>query len=150
MSKHTCIELRAICKLGVESGISGGCNETETAKLRIHFEPRSGYVYSDAGILLLQFVLERGLGFDVGAEMNRRVFEPNNMLRTSLKWRADFKPNLADGFSADGKAQPHDERSRVRTAGSMDTTINDIAQFAASYIRGDRLSANARKELTRP
>jgi CubicO group peptidase (beta-lactamase class C family) len=132
------------------AGFNNFAFDEPDGKLRIHFEPGSRYAYSGAGILLLQFVLERGLGLDVGAEMNRRIFEPNNMTRTSLKWRADFRPNLADGFGTDGKVEPHDERSRVRAAGSMDTTINDIAQFAASYVRGDRLSAAARKEMVRP
>ncbi len=31
----------------------------------------------------------------------------------------------------------------------MDTTINDIAQFAVSYVRGDKLSATARAEMVR-
>ncbi len=119
-------------------------------KLRIHFDPGARYAYSGAGILLLQFVLERGLEFAVGAEMNRRIFEPNGMSRTSLIWRDDFRPNLADGFGIGGKVEPHDERSRVRTAGSMDTTINDMAQLAASIVRGDRLSAAARAEMVRP
>jgi CubicO group peptidase (beta-lactamase class C family) len=132
------------------AGFNNFAFDEPDGKLRIHFEPGSRYAYSGAGILLLQFVLERGIGLDVGAEMNRRIFEPNNMTRTSMKWRADFRPNLADGFAADGKVVPHAERSRVRTAGSMDTTINDIAQFAASYVRGDRLSAAARKEIVRP
>jgi CubicO group peptidase (beta-lactamase class C family) len=132
------------------AGFNNFAFDEPDGKLRIHFEPGSRYAYSGAGILLLQFVLERGLGLDVGAEMNHRIFEPNNMTRTSLKWRADFRPNLADGFGTDGKVEPHDERSRVRAAGSMDTTIKDIAEFAASYVRGDRLSAAARKEMVRP
>ena len=40
-------------------------------QLRIHFEPGSRYAYSGDGLILLQFVLEQGLGLDVGAEMNR-------------------------------------------------------------------------------
>ncbi len=119
-------------------------------KLRLHFEPGTRYAYSGAGIMLMQFVLERGLGIDVGLEMQRRIFEPNDMRRTSLKWRADFRPNLADGFDKNGKPVPHDERSRVRTAGSMDTTIGDIAKFAASYIRGDGLRPMTRAEMVRP
>ena len=119
-------------------------------KLRIHFDPGARYAYSGAGILLLQFVLERGLGFDVAAEMKRRIFVPNGMTRTSLMWRNDFRPNLADGFGIDGKVEPHGERIRVRTAGSMDTTIDDIAQLAASIVRGDRLSATARAEMVHP
>lgn len=132
------------------AGFNNFAFDEPDGKLRIHFEPGARYAYSGAGILLLQFVLERGLGLDVGAEMNRRVFEPNGMKRTSMKWRADFRPNLADGFDINGKVEPHDERSRVRAAGSMDTTIEDIAQFAASYVRGDRLSGSARKEMVRP
>lgn len=119
-------------------------------KLRMHFDPGARYAYSGAGMMLLQFVLERGLGLDVGAEMNRRLFAPNGMTRTSLIWRADFRPNLADGFRVDGKVEPHAERSRVRVAGSMDTTIGDIAQLVASYVRGDGLSATARAEMVRP
>jgi CubicO group peptidase (beta-lactamase class C family) len=118
-------------------------------KLRIHFEPGSRYAYSGDGLILLQFVLEQGLGLDVGAEMERRLFAPQRMTRTSLIWRADFRPNLADGFGSDGKVEPHDERSRVRASGSMDTSIADMGRLAAAYVRGDGLSARARAELVR-
>lgn len=117
--------------------------------LRIHFDPGARYAYSGAGMMLLQFVLERGLGLDVGAEMHRRLFAPNGMTRTSLKWRADFRVNLADGFDVDGKVVAHDERSRVRVAGSMDTTIDNVAHLVASHVRGDGLSAAARAEMVR-
>ena len=40
--------------------------------------------------------------------------------------------------------------SRVRASGSMDTTIADMARLAASYVRGDGLSAAARAELVKP
>jgi CubicO group peptidase (beta-lactamase class C family) len=132
------------------AGFANFAFDEPDGKLRIHFEPGTRYAYSGAGIMLLQFVLERGLGLDVGAEMNRRLFEPNGVTRTSLKWRTDFRPNLADGFTIDGKVQPHDERSRVRTAGSMDTTIGDMAKIAASVVRGDGLSSKARTEFVRP
>jgi CubicO group peptidase (beta-lactamase class C family) len=118
-------------------------------QLRIHFEPGSRYAYSGDGLILLQFVLERGLGIDVGAEMQRRLFETNGMTRSSLIWRADFRPNLADGFGIDGRVEPHDERSRVRASGSLDTTIADMGRLAAAYVRGDGLRAAARAELVR-
>lgn len=118
-------------------------------QLRIHFEPGSRYAYSGDGLILLQFVLEQGLGIDVGAEMQRRLFEPNGMTRSSLIWRPDFRPNLADGFASDGRVEPHDERSRVRASGSLDTSIADMGRLAAAYVRGDGLSAAARAELVR-
>lgn len=118
-------------------------------KLRIHFAPGSRYAYSGEGIILLQFALEKGLGLDLGAEMQRRVFDRLGMTNTSMMWRADFARNLADGWTAEGKTEPHDERSRVRAAGSMDTSIADMARFAAGLVRGEGLSAASRREMVR-
>lgn len=117
-------------------------------RLRFHFDPGTRYAYSGEGLILLQFVLEKGLGLDVGAEMQRRVFGRFGMTRTSMQWRADFAGNLADGWTAEGKPEPHDERSAVRAAGSMDTTIADMARFAAGYVNGDALSRAGASELT--
>lgn len=118
-------------------------------KLRIHFDPGTHFSYSGEGIMLLQFGLEQGQGLNVGAELQRRFFGPLGMTRTSLTWRPDFAANLADGWTGDGKAEPHDERSRVRAAGSMDTTIGDLAKFAAYMARGGGLSRKAAAERVR-
>jgi CubicO group peptidase (beta-lactamase class C family) len=119
-------------------------------KLRINFDPGSRYAYSGEGIILLQFVIEKGLGLDLGAEMRRRVFDRFGMKNTSMMWRPDFARNLADGWKSDGKVEPHDERSRVRAAGSMDTTIADFARFAAALMRGVGLNPSSRTEMLRP
>jgi len=118
-------------------------------KLRIHFDPGTHFSYSGEGIMLLQFGLEQGLGLNIGAELQRRFFRPLGMTRTALMWRPDFAANLADGWDGDGKAEPHDERSRVRAAGSMDTTIADLAKFAAYMVRGGGLSGKAAAERVR-
>jgi CubicO group peptidase (beta-lactamase class C family) len=119
-------------------------------KLRIHFDPGSRYGYSGEGIMLLQFGIEKGLGLDAGKEIQRLVFDPLKMPNSSLVWRPDFAANLADGWEIDGKAVPHDERGRVRAAGSMDTTISDLANFAAALVSGQGLSKASRNELLRP
>jgi CubicO group peptidase (beta-lactamase class C family) len=119
-------------------------------RLRIHFEPGTRYAYSGEGLILLQFVLERGLGIDMGEAIQRRVFDQFSMPNTAMQWRADFARNLADGWRADGSVEAHDERSKVRAAGSMDTTISDMANFAAAYVRGEGLSRRSRAELVKP
>lgn len=119
-------------------------------KLRIHFEPGSRYAYSGDGLILLQFVLERGLGMDLGAEMQRRVFDRFGMPGTSMIWQTRFAQNMADGWDLQGKVEAHDKRSAPRAAGSMDTTIQDFARFAAGFVRGDGLSRASRAEITRP
>ena len=118
-------------------------------KLAIHFDPGTRYAYSGDGLITLQFAMTTGLGIDLGVETDR-VFRDLGMPRTSLTWRADFAGNLADGWTADGGIEPHDERSRLRVAGSMDTTIADFAHFAAAFVRGEGLSRKARRALVQP
>ena len=123
-------------------------------KLRIHFDPGTRYSYSGEGLILLQFVIEhgrkaQGLGLDVG-DLTKANFDRLGMTRTSLVWRKDFAANLADGWNDQGHPQEHDQRSKVRAAGSMDTTISDLSKFAAALVRGDGLSAGSRAEMTKP
>ncbi len=119
-------------------------------KLDFKFDPGTRYAYSGEGMNLLQFVLEEGLGLDVGKEMQKRVFDRFGMKRTSMKWREDFAPNLADGYDADGKREGHHQRGSVRAAGSMDTTIADYANFLAGFLRGEGVSPASRAEMLRP
>jgi CubicO group peptidase (beta-lactamase class C family) len=124
-------------------------------QVHFHFDPGARYAYSGEGINLLQFVLEhgrkeRGLGVDFGQMVQTSVFARLGMTRTSLRWRDDFAANLADGWNDAGEAVQHDARSNVRAAGSMDTTIDDLAKFAAALVAGRGLSAAARAELVKP
>ncbi|CAN5603815.1 hypothetical protein BH20VER3_BH20VER3_01400 [soil metagenome] len=119
-------------------------------KLDFKFDPGTRYAYSGEGINLLQFVLEAGLGLDLGKEMQKRVFDRLGMKRTSMTWRENFAPNVADGYDEHGKREPHDQRGAVRAAGSMDTTIEDYAKFLAGFLRGEGISAKGRAEMLRP
>ena len=116
-------------------------------KLHIHFEPGTRYAYSGDGINLLQFVLERGLGLDITAELQRRVFERFGMQHTSMIWQQHAAENQADGYNNRGSPLPHLQRKRVAAASSMDTTIDDYARFVAGLVSGDGLSAAARKDM---
>ncbi len=124
-------------------------------KLHIHFEPGTRFSYSGEGFILLQFVTEhgrkaQGLGLDVG-ELTKANFNRLGMTRTSLVWSKDNPdPNVADGWNDRGEPQPHDKRSKVRAAGSMNTTIADLSKFTAALVRGDGLTPAARAEITKP
>ena len=123
-------------------------------KLRIHFDPGTQVSYSGEGYILLQFVVEhgrksQGLGLDVG-DLTKSIFARLGMSRTALTWRNGQDPNVADGWSDQGQPQPHDKRSKVRAAGSMNTTIEDFSKFAAAFVRGDGLSPAARAEIVKP
>lgn len=123
-------------------------------KLHIHFEPGTHFSYSGEGFILLQFVVEhgrkaQGLGLDAG-DLTKANFDRLGMTRTSLVWRNGQDPNVADGWNDQGQPQPHDKRSKVRAAGSMNTTITDFSAFTAALVRGDGLTAASRAEITKP
>jgi CubicO group peptidase (beta-lactamase class C family) len=123
-------------------------------KLHIHFEPGTRFSYSGEGMILLQFVIEhgrkaQGLGLDVG-DLTKANFDRLGMSRTSLVWHNGQDPNVADGWNDQGQPQPHEKRSKVRVAGSMNTTISDLSKFTAALVHGDGLSPAARAEITRP
>ncbi len=114
-----------------------------SAKLYFAFDPGTRFAYSGEGINLLQFVIENGLGIDVGALMQQRVFDRFGMRRTSMTWRDDFAADLAIGYDEDAKPLGHHRRDSVRAAGSMDTTLADYAKFVAAFSRGEGLSPAA-------
>jgi CubicO group peptidase (beta-lactamase class C family) len=123
-------------------------------KLHIRFDPGTSFSYSGEGFILLQFAIEhgrkaQGLGLDVG-DLTKANFDRLGMPRTSMVWRNGSDPNVADGWNDQGQPQPHDKRSKVRAAGSMNTTISDLSKFAAALVRGDGLSAASRAEMTKP
>ena len=123
-------------------------------KLHIHFDPGTHFSYSGEGFILLQFVVEhgrkaQGLGLDVG-DLTKASFNRLGMTRTSLVFQNGQDSNVADGWNDQGQPQPHDKRSKVRAAGSMNTTISDLSKFTSALVRGDGLSAASRAEIVRP
>ena len=119
-------------------------------KPRLHFDPGARFAYSGVGVHLLQFVLERGLGLDVEAELRGRVFQRFDMRHTSLTWQEAGAANQADGYTASGEPRPHPHRRRAAAASSMDTTAEDYARFLAGWVRGEGLSMASRSAMTTP
>jgi CubicO group peptidase (beta-lactamase class C family) len=136
--------------LNHSTGLANLRSLEDDRKLRFHWTPGERYGYSNEGVWVLQTVLEQGLKLDVGAEMQRRVFDRFGMTRTAMQWRADFAANNADGYRMDGSFEPHDHRDNVAAAGSMDTTIADQARLWAGMANGDGLSSASRAEFVRP
>jgi len=123
-------------------------------KLHIHFDPGTHFSYSGEGLILLQFVIEhgrkaQGLGLDLG-DLTKANFDRLGMPRTSLTFKIGQDANVADGWNDQGVSEPHEKRSKVRVAGSMNTTISDLAKFAAALVSGNGLSPASRAEMTKP
>ena len=119
-------------------------------KARIHFAPGTRYAYSGQGLTLLQFAIEQKLGHGIEVEAQRLTFGPLGMADTTLSWNPGQLDRAAGAWDAEGKAYGHRPNSRVGAAGSMDTTIADMARFAAALVSGTGLSRRAHDEMLRP
>ncbi|ABF39617.1 beta-lactamase [Candidatus Koribacter versatilis Ellin345] len=116
-------------------------------KVHIHFEPGSRYAYSGEGLKLLQLVIETIAKQPLQQLMEKRVFEPFGMTRTSMVWNAEFEDNFANGYDENGRNLGPDRRKSAGAAGSMVTTIRDFSRFLQLVMHGDRLSPKMHSEM---
>ncbi|WP_223276761.1 serine hydrolase domain-containing protein [Sphingomonas daechungensis] len=100
--------------------------------------------------MLLQFAIEQRLGHGFEEDAQRLAFRPLGMTDSSLHWQDRFAGRLADGWQVDGTAILHDRRDNVRVAGSMDTTIADMAKFASALVTGVGLSQASHQAMLAP
>ena len=119
-------------------------------KLRIHFEPGARFAYSGEGIDLLQLVVETVAKRPVETLMQEYVFQPFGMSRTSFLWQDRFESDYADAYDEYGRSLgPHRWKS-PDAAGSMQTTIKDLATFLLEVMQGQRLSPKLREQMLSP
>lgn len=119
-------------------------------KLRIHYEPGSRYAYSGEGIDLLQLVVETVTKKSLDELMQQRIFQPFGMTRTSMVWQDRFESDYANGYDEYGRSVGAHRWKQADAAGSMSTSISDLAKFVQGVMEGKGLSKAARAEMLRP
>jgi CubicO group peptidase (beta-lactamase class C family) len=113
--------------------------------MHLHATPGAAYRYSGKGLNLLQLLIEQKHGRPLDVLMQEAVFGPLGMTRTGLIFRQEFAENVADRFGADGKFLAQTRRFPARAAGSMATTVEDLAKYAVAMMNGRTVKA-----LTKP
>lgn len=119
-------------------------------KLEIKFTPGSRYAYSGDGINLAQFVIETATGKRIGDLIQERIFNPLGMHNTSMQWQDRFNDNLAVGHDEKEKSLGHVRRKKANAAGSMDTSLNDYAQFMQAVMQATIVSKEAKAIMLAP
>lgn len=89
----------------------------ENRKLNINFEPGARFAYSGEGIDLLQLVVETITGKPLEELMQKRVFEPLGMTRTSMMWQSRFDADFANGYDEYGRSLGPEKRKTSDAAG---------------------------------
>jgi CubicO group peptidase (beta-lactamase class C family) len=123
---------------------------TDDGKLSIAFTPGTRFAYSGEGIELAQMVVEIVTKRPLNQLMNRRIFGPLGMTRTSMVWEARFAGDAANGYDEQGASLGPERRTDADAAGSMQTTLHDYALFIQATLQGTDLSQSARAEMLSP
>ena len=130
------------------SGLSNFISFNEPdKKLHLHFRPGTRFAYSGEGLNLLQFVLEEKRHEALAPAMQRDLFTPLGMTRTGMVWHEDFAADTALRYDANGKYIGTTHRDYPRAAGSMATTIQDLAHFAEALLSHKILKASSQKKM---
>jgi CubicO group peptidase (beta-lactamase class C family) len=132
------------------SGLSNFAFLEPDEKMHLHFKPGTKYSYSGEGFNLLQFVIEQRKGQPLDRLMQGALFGPLGMTRTGMVHRAEFADNVADRYDADERFRAKTRRSPGRAAGSMATTADDLARFAAALFDGRILGKRATRAMLSP
>jgi CubicO group peptidase (beta-lactamase class C family) len=119
-------------------------------KMHLHFAPGSRYQYSGEGLNLLQLAIEERKGRSLDRLMHEAIFDPLGMTRTGLIYRQEFAADVADRFDADEKFHAQTKRFPARAAGSMTTSADDVARFAAALLAGRLLKPATFKAMLAP
>lgn len=118
---------------------TGFPNWRQGPSLAIHFTPGERFSYSGEGFVYLARAVQRITGESTERTVERLVFEPLGMTRSSLRWQDSDPQRLA--FGHDTRARPQGQRrhAAANAAASMTTTAPDYARFLLAVLRGERL-----------
>jgi CubicO group peptidase (beta-lactamase class C family)/GNAT superfamily N-acetyltransferase len=116
--------------------------------LKIHFQPGERFSYSGEGFLYLQKVVEHISGLSLEEYLQKNVFIPLEMSKSSFNWSNDSKK--ATGHNADGNPLENQREVPQNAAFTMHTTPLDYAKFVIATLKGVGLNSKTMNEMLRP
>jgi CubicO group peptidase (beta-lactamase class C family) len=100
----------------------------KSGEVRLESEPGSGWQYSGGGYTLLQLIVEEVSGQPFASYMEKTVFAPLGMERTTFDHDRALSLGLAQNFRPDGTSEPF-RRYTALAASSLFTSAGDLARF---------------------
>jgi len=119
--------------LAHSSGLLNFATIEPDKKMRLHFNPGTQFSYSGEGINIVQFAIEQQKKRPLNELMQDAIFGPLGMKQTGMIYRQEFADNVADRFDEAEKFRSQTKRGPTRAAGSMATSVNDLARFTRLY-----------------
>jgi CubicO group peptidase (beta-lactamase class C family) len=136
--------------LSHSSGLSNFAFIEPDKKMHFHFKPGTDFLYSGEGINLVQFVIEQQQHRPLDDLMQQAIFMPLGMTHTGLVYREEFASDVADRFDLNGQFRSQTKRFPARAAGSMTTSVTDLAAFTVALLNGALVKPETLAAMLRP
>jgi CubicO group peptidase (beta-lactamase class C family) len=121
--------------------------------LPLDFQPGDEYSYCNTGFNLLGYIIENVSGQNYWDFLGEHILKPQGMNATTSRDPRVIVPNRADGYeqTADGALINRDyDLTALFSAGSIVSTIGDMAKWDAALNTGKILSAASKQEMWTP
>lgn len=103
--------------------------------IKVGIEPGSEWRYSGGGYAILQLLIEEVSGESFEDFMQRSVFRPLGMVRSTFNWTPADGSALATFYDVDSKPATHFHFSAVAAA-SLYTSVSDLTRFVQAQLQG--------------
>jgi CubicO group peptidase (beta-lactamase class C family) len=131
--------LRAITPRHVLSHSAGTAHGDRGAVYPLAFEPGTDWKYSADGYAFLQLAVEHLTGRPLDVLVDETVLGPLGMISSSMVWRSELEPRMAQGHNVYGEAAAIRKRTNPTAAASLYTTAGDYARFVIAVMNGEGL-----------
>ncbi|MBA3550008.1 MAG: beta-lactamase family protein [Nannocystis sp.] len=119
----------------------------------LDFDPGTRYSYSNTGFVLAGRVVERLAGEPFAAFLQRRIFAPAGMQRSSFQ-PAPGTPGLAAGHTSFALGEPTAARPEasgwMHAAGAIYSTATDLARWDLALMQGKLLRPESWRRMITP
>jgi CubicO group peptidase (beta-lactamase class C family) len=119
----------------------------------LNFEPGSQYSYSNAGYIVLAYLIEKVSGQSYGAFIREKIFTPLGMKNSVVDSTPDIVPNRASGYT-DGTDEfvnaSYINLTSSVGSGALYSTTEDLLRWTQGLFAGKLLSAASLEKMTTP
>lgn len=120
--------------------------------LPMDFAPGERWAYSNSGYVLLGAIIEAVSGMSYAVFVEQRIFAPLGM-ESSHYGGHQIVPGRVNGYLADGEGYinaPYLSMTQPHAAGSLLSTVDDLARWDAALASGELISPDAYRRMTTP
>jgi len=132
------------------SGLANFADIEPDKKMHLRFKPGTQFLYSGECINLVQFVIEQKMGKPLDQLLQEAIFAPLGMTRTGLIYRTEFADDVADRYDLNQVFRSQTKRFPARGAGSMTSSVEDLASFASALFAEKIIKPAVQKAMLAP